>query len=121
MTLKQRAKKLKADVPVVLLAFRRKETPFFPKLILVLVMVYALSPIDLIPDFIPLLGYLDDVIILPALIALAIYFIPESVMNHCRATVREKSVFFEKKWYCAIPFVLLWVLLGWAIYRWTLA
>lgn len=117
MTLKQRAKKLKADIPVVLLAFRKKETPLLSKLLLVFVMVYALSPIDLIPDFIPILGYLDDVILLPALIALAIHFIPEEVMVSCRAEVKNQNTFYEKKWYFAMPFVLIWLLVGWLIYQ----
>ena len=65
--LKERAKKLKTDIPAVVLALKEKRTPWYAKVIAAVIVVYALSPIDLIPDFIPLLGYLDDIIILPAL------------------------------------------------------
>ena len=110
MNLKERAKKLKTDIPAVFLALKRKETPWYAKVIAAIVVVYALSPIDLIPDFIPVLGYLDDVIILPALIALTLKLIPRSLFMECQAQAEGmwkngKS----KKWYYAIPFVLIWV------------
>ena len=63
--LRQRAKKLKKDIPAVFLAFQHKATPWYAKAVLGITLIYALSPIDLIPDFIPVLGYLDDVILLP--------------------------------------------------------
>ena len=72
MNLRERAKKLKTDVPAVFLALKKKETPWYAKIMAAIVVVYALSPVDLVPDFIPILGYLDDVIILPALIALTV-------------------------------------------------
>ena len=72
MTLKERAKKLKRDVPAVFLALKDRETPLLAKITAAVTVAYALSPIDLIPDFIPVLGYLDDVLLLPALIALTI-------------------------------------------------
>ena len=74
-----------------------------------IVVVYALSPIDLIPDFIPIFGYLDDVIILPVLIALTLKLIPKSVFAECR--VQSEGIWQNgkpKKWYYAIPFVLIW-------------
>ena len=61
-------------------------TPLISKIILGIAIAYALSPIDLIPDFIPVLGYLDDLIILPLLIWLAVVFIPKSVVIACRET-----------------------------------
>lgn len=64
MSLKEKAKQLKTNVPAVFIALKKKETPFWAKFFAVLTIAYALSPIDLIPDFIPFLGYLDDVIIL---------------------------------------------------------
>ncbi|MDY0318293.1 MAG: DUF1232 domain-containing protein, partial [Candidatus Izemoplasmatales bacterium] len=60
MKLKERAKQLKTDIPAVFIAMKRKETPFLAKILAAITIVYALSPIDLIPDFIPILGYLDD-------------------------------------------------------------
>lgn len=110
MRLKERAKKLKTDVPAIFLALKHKKTPWYAKIVAFSVIVYALSPIDLIPDFVPLLGYLDDIIILPALIALTVKLIPKDVFLECR----EKSEGMwqsgkPKKWYYAIPFILIWL------------
>ena len=58
--LKDRAKKLKTDIPAVFLALKDKRTPWYARILAAVIVVYALSPIDLIPDFIPVLGYLDD-------------------------------------------------------------
>lgn len=68
MSLRQRAENLKTDVPAVFLALKDKRTPAMAKIFAALTVAYALSPVDLVPDFIPVLGYLDDVIILPALV-----------------------------------------------------
>lgn len=110
MNLKERAKNLKADIPAVFLALKRKETPWYAKIVAAIVVVYALSPIDLVPDFIPILGYLDDVIILSALIALTLKLIPKSVFAECQA---QSAGMWQnnkpKKWYYAVPFVLIWV------------
>ena len=81
MNLKERAKQLKTDIPTVFLALKDKETPVLAKLFAAVTVVYALSPVDIVPDFIPVLGYLDDVILLPALVALTIKFIPKEVLE----------------------------------------
>ena len=110
MSLKERARKLKTDVPAVFIALKKKETPWYAKVVAAIVVVYALSPVDLIPDFIPVLGYLDDIIILPALIALTIKLIPKEVFEKCR--IESEGMWANgkpKKWYYAIPFVLIWV------------
>ena len=108
--LKDRAKKLKTDVPAVFLALKEKRTPWYAKIIAAVVVVYALSPIDLIPDFVPVLGYLDDIIILPALIAWCVSCIPDEVFADCR--LRAEGMWNDgkpKKWYYAVPFVLIWL------------
>ena len=108
--LTERARKLKTDIPAVSLALKEKRTPWYAKIIAAAVVVYALSPIDLIPDFIPVLGYLDDVIILPALIAWCIKCIPSEVFDDCKR--RAEGLWGSgkpKKWYYAIPFILIWV------------
>ena len=110
--LKERAKKLKTDIPAVFLALKEKRTPWYAKIIAAIVVIYALSPIDLIPDFIPVLGYLDDLIILPALIALCVKCIPNDVFEDCRS--RADSLWGNgkpEKWYYAIPFVLIWLVI----------
>ena len=110
MNLKDRAKKLKTDIPAVFLALKDKQTPWYAKILAAVVVVYALSPIDLIPDFIPVLGYVDDVILLPALIALCVKCIPKDVFAECRS--RAQGMWGNgkpEKWYYAIPFVLIWM------------
>ena len=112
MSLKDRAKKLKTDVPAVFLALKERKTPWYAKTLAALVVAYALSPIDLIPDFIPILGYLDDLIILPALIALTVRLIPDEIFAECRE--RSEGMWNNgkpKKWYYALPFVAVWLIL----------
>ena len=87
------AKTLKKQTMVLWFCYHHSETPKLPKFIAMLVVAYALSPIDLIPDFIPILGYLDDFIILPMGIWLAIYLMPSQVLAACeiKAIEWEKS------------------------------
>jgi uncharacterized membrane protein YkvA (DUF1232 family) len=89
--LKKRSQVLQADVHALLLAFRDPRTPWYARGLIALVAVYALSPIDLIPDFIPVLGYLDDLILVPAGIALAIRMIPPQVWADSRKTAQDAS------------------------------
>lgn len=118
MTLKERAKKLKRDIPTVFLCLKDKETPLSAKICAGITVGYALSPIDLIPDFIPLLGYLDDVIILPALAALTIKLIPEEIWERNKALSEDMWKDGKpKKWYFAIPIVLVWALILWVIIK----
>lgn len=101
-------------MPTVFFAMRDNETPVFAKILAAITVGYALSPIDLIPDFIPVLGYLDDVILLPALIALTLKLIPKDVYerNHRQA----ESLWSDgkpKKWFYAVPIVVIWILFLW--------
>lgn len=118
MGLKQRAKQLKKDIPAVFLAMKRKDTPVIAKILGAVTVSYSLSPIDLIPDFIPVLGYLDDLILLPALAALTVKFIPKDIFEQCR---RESENMWEngkpKKWYYAVPIVFIWLLIIWLIVK----
>lgn len=118
MNLRQRAKQLKRDIPAVFLALKHKDTPVFAKIIAGITVGYALSPIDLIPDFIPVLGYLDDVILLPALIALTVKMIPHEILEQCRE--ESDNMWTDgkpKKWYYAIPIVIIWALVVWLIIK----
>ena len=118
MTLKEWAKKLKRDVPAVFLALKDRETPLFAKIMAAVTVAYALSPIDLIPYFIPVLGYLDDVLLLPALIALAIKLIPKEVWKRCQAESENMWVDGKpEKWYFAVPIILIWLLILWLIVK----
>lgn len=82
--LKQWAKTVKRDATALWFARKHPDTPMLAKILVVVVVAYALSPIDLIPDFVPILGYLDDVILLPVFIWITIRLIPEQVMVECR-------------------------------------
>ncbi|MDN4589291.1 hypothetical protein DBA29_12375 [Xenophilus aerolatus] len=79
------ARRVKRDGVTLWFAGRHPGTPWLAKALGVFVVAYALSPIDLVPDFIPVLGYLDDVLLLPALIWLAIRLLPPEVLAECRA------------------------------------
>lgn len=112
MNLKERAEKLKEDIPTLFLSLKDSETPLLAKVLACIVVVYALSPIDLIPDFIPVIGYLDDLILLPILVTITIKLIPESVIENNREL--SKSLWNNgkpKKWYYAIPFLFIWLLI----------
>lgn len=121
MDWKGRAKQLKTDIPAVFLAMRKKETPAAVKILAAVTVGYALSPIDIIPDFIPVLGLLDDVILLPILIALVVKLIPSDLMEQCR--IEAEGMWKNKKpqkWYFAIPVVLIWLgflWLFWLLFR----
>lgn len=112
MDLKARAKKLKTDIPAIFLALKDKETSIMAKILATITVVYALSPVDLVPDFIPVLGYLDDVILLPMLVALTIKFIPQDVLERNRKLAEGMWQDGKpKKWYYAIPVVIIWILI----------
>ena len=83
--LKQRARALKSETYALYLALRDPRVPLHTKILAAVVVGYAFSPLDLIPDFIPVLGYLDDLILVPAGIALVLKMIPAEVMDDCRA------------------------------------
>ena len=118
MSLKERARRLKQDIPAVFLCLKDRETPVAAKILAAVTVAYALSPVDLIPDFIPVLGYLDDVLLLPALIALTVRLIPPQVWERNRTL--SGNMWQDgrpKKWYYGIPVVLIWLLIVWVIVR----
>jgi uncharacterized membrane protein YkvA (DUF1232 family) len=83
-SIKKWAKDLRGNIKALDYARKDPRVPLLPKALLIMVVVYALSPIDLIPDFIPVLGFLDDLILLPLGIALAIKMIPKDVWSECQ-------------------------------------
>src|SRR5450759_1893842 len=89
-TLKQRSRDLKRDTMALWFAFRDPRTPWYARVFSAAVVAYALSPIDLIPDFIPVLGYLDDLILIPVGITLALKMIPAEVMADARSKAQEQ-------------------------------
>jgi len=126
----QRARTLKHEIHALILAWQSPRTPWFARLVLLLVIAYALSPVDLIPDFIPVLGYVDDLLLLPLGIALALRLIPAEVMAECRSRAQagEADTAYISgsagRW-SAVVIVLLWIititLLLWLGWRWWAA
>lgn len=108
---KQRAQRLKREVYALYLAYKDPRTPWLARVVAVCVVGYAFSPIDLIPDFIPVLGYLDDLVLLPLGIALALRLIPAEVMADCRRMAAEATE-RPTNWLVAGLIVALWVALA---------
>lgn len=117
--LKERAKELKKQVFALYLAYKRKETPLLAKIFAVIIVAYALSPIDLIPDFIPVLGYLDDLILIPAGITLALKLIPAEIMEECNKEAEEGlSKNIPEAKIASTVIILMWILIiGIIVYR----
>ena len=106
--LKQWAKQIKRNVYAVWFVARDPETPFMAKLLALLVAAYAISPIDLIPDFIPVLGYLDDLILVPLGIMLVLRLVPTEVMQRCRLQADAISQ-KPSSYIAALVFIILWL------------
>lgn len=120
-TLKRWAKRVKRDGVTLWFAGKNPATPWYAKALGLLVVAYALSPIDLIPDFIPVLGYLDDVLLLPGLIWLTIKLLPPAVLTESRlqadewmATKGEKPTSKAG----AVLVILLWLAASAAAWFW---
>ncbi len=109
--LKAKAKALKKELTVLYYAYRKPETGLLPKLLILAALGYALSPFDLIPDFIPVLGHLDDLIVVPFLITLSIKFIPEEILAVCRKEAEERPLSLKKNWITGLVFLAIWMIL----------
>ncbi|HOV12834.1 MAG TPA: YkvA family protein [Spirochaetota bacterium] len=109
--LKLKARILKKEITAIYYAYQNPKTNLLPKVIILFTLGYALSPIDLIPDFIPILGYLDDLIILPVLITLSIKLIPKDVMIDSRIKAEETPLQLKKNWLFASLFIIIWLFL----------
>lgn len=107
---KSKAKELKSQIRVLYSARKDPRIPWYVKLLLVVIVAYALSPIDLIPDPIPILGYLDDLLILPLGIALVIKLIPEEVIKEydqkARGSLSDKK---PQNWIAGGIIILIWI------------
>jgi uncharacterized membrane protein YkvA (DUF1232 family) len=123
-----RVHRLRDETGALYLAARHPETPWYAKLFAVVVVAYAISPIDLIPDFIPVLGYLDDLVLVPLGIVVAIRMIPPHVLADCRArsraanpgagsTGRIAAVAIACIWLVAAALCARWVYAEWAVDR----
>lgn len=109
--LKQRARQVKVDLIALSLATRDPRTPWYAKLIIAGCVAYALSPVDVIPDFIPVLGLVDELIFIPIALALAIRFIPEEVLVDCRRRAGEIAERRTSRT-AAVVIVAIWIALA---------
>ena len=115
------ASRITRDAVTLWFAYRHPGTPWFAKALAAFVVAYALSPIDLIPDFIPVLGYVDDALLLPALIWLNIRLIPAAVLDECRAQAdkwMKEQGSKPRSIAGAVIIVGIWVGVGVALWAW---
>jgi uncharacterized membrane protein YkvA (DUF1232 family) len=117
--LKQWARTLKRDVLALYLAAHDPRVPWYAKVVAAGVAAYALSPIDLIPDFIPVLGYLDDLILVPLGIALAIRLIPPAVFAEHRQTATDWQAKRPMSRRAAAVIISIWIVIGIACALWV--
>ncbi len=110
-SLRRKVEGLKSETHALVLAARHPRTPWHAKALAVFIVAYAVSPIDLIPDFIPVVGYLDDLVIIPAGIGLLIRIIPGDVLQECREKARSEPISLRKNWVMGAGVILIWLLL----------
>ncbi|MCX7820349.1 MAG: DUF1232 domain-containing protein [Brevinematales bacterium] len=109
--LKNKAKMLKKEITTLYYAYQDPKLSLLPKLIIIFTIGYALSPIDLIPDFIPIWGQLDDLIIIPLLITFSINLIPDKIMEDARKKALNTQIKLKKNWFFGLLFILIWGLI----------
>lgn len=115
--LKQKAKSLKTELYALYLAYRDPRVSWYKKAFIILIIAYAINPLDLIPDFIPIIGYLDDLIIVPLGIFFALKMIPKEVMEECRLKAINEPIKIKMKWFIAAVIILLWLLAIYYIFK----
>jgi uncharacterized membrane protein YkvA (DUF1232 family) len=106
---KQRARQLKTEAYALYLAYRDPRVPWYARLYAAFVVGYILSPIDPIPDFIPLVGYLDELLLVPVFVMLARRLIPATVLAEHRATAQSATFARRRHWVAAAVIVVAWV------------
>lgn len=105
------AKHYKREITAIMYALKHEKTPWYAKVLAVIVVGYALSPIDFIPDFIPVIGYLDDLLLLPLGIALTIKLIPKDVFEQCREQAEKQPLEKGRHLLAAAVILSFWLLL----------
>lgn len=119
-TWKRRVRQLKKETYAIYIACKDPRVPWYARVFAGFVVAYALSPIDLIPDVIPILGYLDDLVLVPLGIILVIKMIPPTVLTECRE--KAEAAMNEVKptsWVAAVVIVVIWLLLGFFLVAWV--
>jgi uncharacterized membrane protein YkvA (DUF1232 family) len=117
MKWKDRVEQLKNEVYVLYLALKDPRTPWYARVLAGIVVAYALSPVDLVPDFIPVLGYIDDLILVPAGIYLTFKLIPDYILEEHRQKVKATPIDSRTKWIAAVIVILIWLLVLYLIIK----
>ena len=119
-SLKNQARKLKQQTLTVYFAARDPDTPIIVRFLAILVSAYALSPIDLIPDFIPIIGYIDELVIIPLGLALIVRLTPQRIIESSQLKARQvahKPVSYT----AAAIFIFIWIIVFYIVTRWLFA
>jgi uncharacterized membrane protein YkvA (DUF1232 family) len=118
--LRQWAKMLKAEAVTLWFCYRHPHTPLIAKALAIGIVAYAFSPIDLIPDFIPVLGLLDEAILLPIAIWFTLKFIPKPILDECRGKaaqwIAEQNA-KPRNWFGAAVILAVWLLVLWLMWE----
>jgi uncharacterized membrane protein YkvA (DUF1232 family) len=114
---KERVGRLRSDIYALYLAFKDRRTPWYVKTFIILIVAYVLSPIDLIPDFIPVVGYLDDVVLVAGGIYLAIKMVPREVLAECRQKAVSERLSTKARWIAAAVIIFIWLLVIYLIIK----
>jgi len=117
---REKARRLRTEVHALYLALRDSRVPWYAKALVGIVVAYALSPVDLIPDFIPVLGYVDDLVLIPAGIYLALKFIPVEVLEDCRQRAKSEPITSKSKWAAASIIIFIWLVVVYLVIRFIL-
>lgn len=117
--LKQWARNLKNEIIAMYFVMKHPKTPLYLRILVAIVVGYALSPIDLIPDFVPIFGYIDDMILLPLGIALIIKIVSKNILQECREKAKNNPTVSKPKiWIAAYIIILLWFTVFYMLYEW---
>ena len=107
-SLKVKISNLTKEVHALFLASKEPSVPWYAKAVMALIIGYVICPIDLIPDFIPVLGELDELVVVPLGVALVVRMIPKGIMEDCRRRAREEPVDFRTKWLFMAGVIVFW-------------
>ena len=112
---------LQNKVKILYFAYKNPKLSILPKLLILITIGYALSPIDLIPDFIPILGYIDDLIIIPILITISLKLIPQNILDQSIVEANKSNLKLPKNWIAASIIIFIWIgmlgLISWKIFQ----
>lgn len=105
---KEKTKYLKTNIFALYLAYKDPRVPWYAKIIILLLLGYLVSPIDLIPDFIPVIGYLDDLLILSFALYILLRLIPKEVFQECKDKASNEQINVKSKWLITFIIILIW-------------